>query len=102
MDNSNKEKKPVIKRNLTAQEQAAINRIKQRGFVNSGQIFRASEENEDGNLDLIIDEKLEHSEAMDLLNSRIMEATGAVNSTVGLNLLTNVGKAIIPSNAKGK
>lgn len=103
MDKSiQKQKKPVTKRSLTKQEQNAIARLKQRSCVTPGPIFCASEDGGNGNLELVFDENLERSEAVDLLNSRILEATGAANRAVGLYLLTNVGKALIPAKAKNE
>jgi hypothetical protein len=100
MDNCiNEQQKPVVKRRLTDQEKRSISRFNQREGA-SGSIFHATCEG-NGTLELVLDEKLERSEAVNLVNSRIMEATGAANSTVGLQLLTNLAKAAISSKVKG-
>lgn len=94
--------KPVIKRKLTDQEKKAIAKVKQRGDVNHGPIFRTTQVDGNEKLELVMDEQLERREAIDLLDSRVMEFTGSANRTVALQLLTNVAKAIVPVKAKGE
>lgn len=96
------QKKPVIKRNLTIEEQNSIDRGKKKSFITSGPIFQASDEGNQQNLKLVIDENLDRDKAIDLLNSRILEATGAVDSAIGLQFLSNVGKSLIPEKVKNE
>jgi hypothetical protein len=103
MDNSSKEqKKPEIKRRLTTSEQMGISRMKQKGSSNSGPIFCSSDSSNNGSLELVIDKNLDPRDANDLFESRIFEATGAVNCKVGLQLLSITGKAIGPSKTSGQ
>ena len=92
----------MIKRKLTDQEKKAIAKVKQRGDVNHGPIFRTTQVDGNEKLELVMDEQLERREAIDLLDSRVMEFTGSANRTVALQLLTNVAKAIVPVKAKGE
>jgi hypothetical protein len=94
-------KKPVCNRSLTPQEQSAISRMKQKR-TRLGSIFRASENADQDALELAIDASLERSEACDLIESNIMEATGATNSVAGIQFLSSLGKAIVPAKVKGK
>ena len=102
MENAQEEQKPIDSRCLTQQEQRAIKRVKQKQIANQSNIFRAVDADESNSLGLALDNSLVHAEAVDLLDSHILMATGSANSTIGLQLLTNLGKAIIPPNAKGK
>ena len=102
MENIKEQKEPVIKRSLTVHEQIAIAKVKQKSSVNSGPIFCTSETDGRQTLELALSENLEHQEAVDLLDSRIMEATGAANSIVGMKILTDVAKAIVPSKINAK
>lgn len=94
-------KKPVNKRSLTSQEQTSIARVKQKRTKNAP-IFRVNETGGQEILELAIDGNLEQSQAYDLLDSQILEATGAGNSSVGIQLFSNLGKAIVPAKANGK
>lgn len=91
--------KSTPRRNLTFYEQAAIERVKKRN-IDTGPIYKANDTEE--GLALIIEEQLEHSQAHALLDSRIMDATGAADSTVGLHFLSNAGSAFVSSKATGK
>lgn len=100
-DNISEVKKTVSKRSLTPQEQSAIARMKQKR-IRMDSVFRASENAEQDAIELAVDTNLERSEACDLFESNILEATGAANSLIGIQFLSNVGQAIVPAKAKGK
>ena len=106
MENGKEHQKPACKRSLTPKEQSSIARVKQKQTSIPGPIFRtANASDKDAStfaLELAIDKSITHEEAMDLLDSRILDATGSANSTVGLQLLSNLGNAIVPAKAKGK
>ncbi|CDZ80273.1 hypothetical protein BN1013_00780 [Candidatus Rubidus massiliensis] len=101
MDSNKEQRKLMAKRSLTTQEKMAIERTKQRNPINPGPLFRACE-GSDSDLELVTDEKLEKEEAADLLDARIMQATGASNPESGLQLITSMTKAAVPTKAKGK
>jgi hypothetical protein len=88
-----------VRRNLTPQEQVAIDRVK-KSNSGTGAIYKANERGE--GLVLVVDEQLECGQADDLLDARIMAATGAADTTVGLHLLSNAGSAFVASKATGK
>lgn len=102
MEKTQTHQNPKDKRALTQQEQSAVAHVKERRSANQGDIFRSADSDDNGSLELAIDKTLLHHEAVDLLDSHILNATGSANSTIGLQILTNLGKAILPANAKGK
>ena len=100
-ENTSEIKKSVNKRSLTVQEQKSIDRVKQRDSIKSQPLFRACETEGKESFELALDESLENREAIDLLNSCIMSATGS-SRPVGLRLLSNLAKAILPSKISNK
>lgn len=90
---------PVKKRGLTEQEQSSISRVKQKRIVHEEPIFRLTEIDGKEALELGYDNNLEHNEGVDLFEAHVLDITGAANSTIGLQWLTSVGKAIIPAKA---
>lgn len=102
MSTHNKEdSKPIARRGLTVQEQSAITVMKQRGFVRSEPVFRASSHDMDS-LELAEDPGLDPKDANDMILSRMVEATGSPNLLVALNQLTSVGTALFPAKVNGK
>lgn len=95
----NETKKTIIKRELTIEERKAIARLKQKGSITSQPIFRVDNSN-DTTLEFALDESLEHRNAVDLLDSQIMEATGTADRNAGLRLLINICKTIAPTTKK--
>ena len=101
-DNITENKQVVRKRSLTVQERKVIDRLNQKGLKHQQSLFRASETNCKGNLEVVLDEGLESHEAVDLIDSRIMEATGTANPNLGISMLSKVAQAILPSKADAK
>lgn len=99
MDTNNNEQKPVIQRNLTDKERAAISRMKGRGVVPKDPLFHAPERDGKRSLELDFDQRLEHSDAIELANAKIMDATGTANRSVGIDFLTLAGNAVLPAKA---
>ncbi|OJU81612.1 MAG: hypothetical protein BGO10_08370 [Chlamydia sp. 32-24] len=91
MDSNKEQRKLMAKRSLTTQEKMAIERTKQRNPINPGPLFRACE-GSDSDLELVTDEKLEKEEAADLLDARIMQATGASNPESGASTYNKYDK----------
>lgn len=94
-------KVPANKRALTAKEKSRIDEFKGKQKKEIGNIFRAATKDDEtnGSVSLNVDPTLEHSDAIHLLHSAIAAATGSTNSTVGIQLLINLSKAIVSSNA---
>lgn len=89
------------KRGLTSQEQIAIGHLKQKR-KSPPTIFRAVESENEETFEFALDGNLVGSEANDLLDSQIMKVTGTADRSVAIQLLSNLGKALIPSKVKGK
>lgn len=102
MSTQNQESKPMVRRKLTAKEQAGIAAMKQRGFVRSEPVFQASIRNDKDALDLAEDPNLETEDARELVMSRMAEATGTPNLTGALSQLTAIGTALVPASATVK
>lgn len=94
--------KVVAKRSPTCNEQKSIERIREKGYVKSQPIFRACETEGKENVELALDENLDVREAIDLLDSSILEATGSANRNVGISMLINILKAIAPTKSNNK
>jgi hypothetical protein len=99
MENTKEIQAPAKKRNLTEQEQFSITRVRQRRIANKEPIFRVTEIAGKEALELGYDDNLEHNDALDLFEAHVLDVTGASNSTVGLQWLTSIGKAIVPAKA---
>ncbi|HEY4831803.1 MAG TPA: hypothetical protein VIH61_04500, partial [Waddliaceae bacterium] len=65
-------------------------------------IFKGAENDDQEVVELAFDASLERSDACNLIESTILEATGATNSSAGIQFLSKVGQAIVPAKAKGK
>jgi hypothetical protein len=103
MSQSSQENKPAMsKRQLSAEEQRSIMKMKQRGMPNLQPIFRPSESNENNTLDLAYDKNLETQYAKDLINASIAETTGSTNLDVGIHLLTTAGQAVLSGKSNVK
>jgi hypothetical protein len=103
MDKNTVESKELVsKRNLTVQEQEAIRRVKQKGLVESKPIFRTCSKDNKESVELALDESLEKNDAINLLDSQIMETTGSPDRVVGVCILENALKAVLPANANNK
>lgn len=97
-------KVPANKRALTAKEKSRIDEFKEKPKKEIDNIFRAATKDDENKVgvSLNVDSDLEHSDAINLLHSAIAAATGSTNSTVGIQLLINLSKAIISSNASAE
>ena len=101
MDSNLRSKNEKIScRDLTVQENVAINQMKQRRKENLVTIFKVTQTDDSETLSLAYDESLASPDSDQLLDTQIMEATGAANSDVGLQLLSNVGNAIISTKSE--
>ena len=89
----------VKKRNLTEQEKSAIARVKRRHISKNVPLYRINESDGKDAIELGYDKDLEHNDAVYLFESRVMDVTGSAESDVGLQLLNNVGKAIVSGKA---
>jgi hypothetical protein len=89
---------------LTHQERSSVARIKQKLNTSPATILRATDynDNETQELELAVDRSLSQDEGVALLDAHILEATGTSNRNVGLQFLSNLGKAIIPRKANTK
>ncbi len=87
------------KRVLTAQEQAAIARVKEKRLVNSGPVYHCVNKDDREVIELSLDSNLEDEDAIDLYDSRMLNTTGATNRTVGMQLISKVASAIVPAKA---
>lgn len=99
MDPNQEEKLPVKKRKLTAQEESSIARIKEKRLSNTGPLFYSTKNRKKEALELSIDMTLEKEVAIDLYDARMLNTTGAANSTVGMQLFNNLAQAMLPANA---
>lgn len=99
MNLDQEEKLPVKKRKLTAQEESSIARIKEKRLSNTGPLYYSTKDEKNETLELSIDKTLEKEAAIDLYDARILNTTGAANSTVGMQLFNNLAKAMVPANA---
>lgn len=95
-------KKPVSKRALTAPEQKMIADLKEKGSVETRPIFQARETDDKVNLDLVLDNNLEHQNKWDLFDSSVMKSTGCADRDVGLHFLSKVANALISAKANNK
>lgn len=84
-------------RDLTMQEHTSVNRVKQRRKGKPVTIFKAIDN--DKALDFAFDESLSATEQKELMNAHIMEATGAVHRSIGMQFFINLGNAVVSSNA---
>lgn len=100
----NETNKPEKKRELTPGERSSITRMKQKHKVNPVSVFLVTNqsENESLEIELAVDKTLENHDGYDLIDAHISEITGASNCDAGLQLLANLGKAIIPSKVERK
>jgi hypothetical protein len=103
MDENNVEKiRPDVKRTLTVQEQQAIEHGKRSSSVKSYPIFRSIGAEGKEALELAYDNSLGNQNANELLDARILQATGTINRTTGLHLLTTAGQAIVSNKSNNK
>lgn len=86
---------PVAYRLLTDKEEKAIARFKERE-TDSDPIFCAESKGSNGEsmLSLALDQTLIRDDAINLIRSRLMEATGSKNPAVAIQLFLSIGKAI--------
>lgn len=89
----------VSHRELTIQENAAVGKMKQRKKGKSVNLFKTSKTGNSEVLSLDFDEKLSSSDKYDLIDTQIMEATGAAHKDVGIQLLSNLGNAVFSAKA---
>lgn len=94
------QKQLTVKRSLTKEEKDKINRLKEYPSYESQPFFRSQNANGKECLELSLDESLENDDAIDLMDTKLLDCTGSANGTVSLRLLTTAGKAIVPVNAK--
>lgn len=99
MNQDQEEKLPVKKRKLTTEEESSIARIKEKRLSNTGPLYYSTKDGKKETLELSIDPTLEKEEAVDLYDARMLNTTGAANSTVGMQLFNNLAKAMVPANA---
>lgn len=97
---STTQKAPTAKRGLTKEEMERVGRLKQHPAQKMSSLLSSNETNGKESLELSLDHSLAQNDAIDLMNAQLFASTGNANSTLGLRLLTNVGKAMIPANAK--
>ena len=98
-ENITDKNKPEKKRSLTPQEQTVIARLRQKQPERPVTIYRTKNSGNTETLNLALEENLVHEEAVALLDADIMSATGSAYDTVGLHILTNLSKAIVPAKA---
>ena len=96
--NSASKNKKTSCRDLTVQENVAIDQMKQRRNGNPVTIFQVTQTDGSETLGLAYDKNLGSLDKDLLMDTQIMEATGSANSDVGLQLLLNVGNAIVSTN----
>lgn len=89
--------KQVSCRDLTMQEQDSLNRVKQRKKGKPVTIFKATDN--DKALDFAFDENLPIAEQNELMNAHIMEATGAVHRSIGMQFFITLGNAVVSAKA---
>lgn len=89
----------ISHRDLTVQENVAIDQMKQRRKENPVTIFKVTQTDDSETLSLAYDEGLASLDRDQLMDTQIMEATGATNSEVGIQLLLNVGNAVVSAKA---
>ncbi len=99
MEKNQEQQMPVKKRSLTDQEKLSIARVKKRHISKNVPLYRINESDCKDTLELSYDKDLEHNDAVYLFESRVLDVTGSANSDVGLQLLNNVGKAIVSGKA---
>ncbi len=90
----------IVCRDLTFQENVAIDQMKQRGKEKPVTIFKVTKADDSETLSLAYDESLASPDRDQLMDTQIMEATGAANSDVGIQMLANVGNAIVSAKAE--
>lgn len=93
-ENGSKTAAPTVKRSLTAHEQALIERLKHRGFVETSPMFRVSKQNQE-KIEPAWDDNLKQGDAINHMNAKITGATGTTNQTVAFHLLALAGEASI-------
>lgn len=101
-EDTKKMKVPVIKRSPTIQEQEAIDGFKQKDLKKTNPIFRHCEVGGKETLKLAFDESLGNQEATDLLDSHIMAATGTADRILGIEMLSNIIRVILPEKANAE
>src|ERR1700733_11311513 len=84
-------------RDLTIQEDAAANRTRRKGKPVT--LFKVTKTDDSETLSLAYDESLSPQDRDQLMDIQIMEATGAAYSNVGIQLLTNLGNAVVSAKA---
>ncbi len=92
----------ISHRDLTVQENVAIDQMKQRRKEKPVTIFKVTQTDDSETLSLAHDENLASLDKDQLMDTQIMEATGAANSDVGIQLLLNVGTAIVSTTDRSK
>jgi hypothetical protein len=90
------------KRSPTVQEQQAIELVKRSSSVKSYPIFLSVGTEGKETLELAYDKSLGNQNATELLDARILQATGTINRTTGIHLLTTAGQAIISGKSNNK
>ncbi len=98
------QKMPIEKRQLTQEEKLTIENMKQRPRQIPSQIFRVCDEEnqESAALDLAIDPDLSHKDGLNLLESHLLASTGAINTSVSLQLMASFSKTLTQGKVKGK
>lgn len=103
MDQNITENKEIMsKRSLTVEEQKSIHRTKQKSSVKSKHILRTCSKDGEESLELALDASLTENDAIDLLNVYITEATGSRDRVVGVCMLANTVKAMLPAKSNTK
>ena len=86
-------------RALTHQEHVAIDQMNQRQKKKPATLFKTTKNGDSETLSLAFDESLSPQDRSLLIETQIMEATGAAQSDVGIQLLINLGNSIASSKA---
>lgn len=104
MKTNSSQNMPIEKRQLIQEEQLTIENMKQRPRQIPCQIFctRDEEDQESVALDLAIDPNLPHKDGLNLFESHLLAATGAINTSVGLQFMASLSKTLAQGKVKGK